>query len=98
MPAYTINLSNKQDAALTDVVAAYNAPLLLQSPPGNTLTKAQYIDQVMVTPELNTLIAQAIEARAAKLIAATKTAADANDNTTLNKIKNDLIAGGYSVT
>jgi hypothetical protein len=80
------------------VVAAYNAPLLLQNPPGNTLTKAQYIDQVLVTPELNALAAQAIAARSAKLVAGTQAAADANDNVTLNKIKNDLIAGGYPVT
>ena len=97
MPAYTINISNKQDAALTDVVAAYNAPLLLQNPPGDALTKAQYIDRIMLTPQLQKMLDDAILARSEKLVAGTKLAADAADTTTLTKIRNDLIAGGYPV-
>ena len=92
---HTISLTNKQENALTDLVAAYNAPLLAQTPPGVTLTNDQYLLQVVVAPAITTMETSAAAVIIGTLHARMNAAAAASDKATLNKINNDLTTGGY---
>ncbi len=89
---YTITITNRQDADLKKVVDAYNAPLLLQTPPGNTLTKKQYLDQVLITPILTKVRADAAVADINALITALQKAADDANDAALAQVRTDLAA------
>lgn len=95
MANHTISLVAKDENALTDATAAYNAPLLLQVPPGVTLTNDQYLQQIIVAPAIASMRAIASAANIGNLHTRLQAAGDAGDRQTLNKVGVDLTSGGY---
>ena len=92
---HSYTLTNKDEAALTDAVAAYNAPLLAQTPPGTTLTNDQYIAKFYIDPAIEAMKATAAAAIIGGLQARLNAAAAAGDKSTLNKVSINLTNGGY---
>lgn len=61
-------LTATQAKALTILTAAFNAPLLLQTPPGRTRTEDEYLDEFIFGPPLDAMVAQAAAATKAPIV------------------------------
>lgn len=92
---HSSTFTNREESDLTDAVTAYNAPLLLQTPVGPTLTNDQYWQQMFVAPAKASMAQAAKVANLASLHTRLDAAGAAADKNTLNRVAADLLSGGY---